>query len=103
SAPGPFLSSALRQSWWLLGRAALARPEIGADLLHTRLPGGGIDGRERGGMKLGDNRRGCSLGQEGGKPVRCVEIGQPLLMRGRLRRQARRAIAREDRDRLDHL
>src|SRR5262249_42676570 len=64
---------------------------------------GGVDGRERGGMKLVDNRRGCSLGQEGGKPVRCVEIGQPLLMRGRLRRQARRAIAREDRDRLDHL
>src|SRR5215813_9050149 len=61
---GPFFNFGLDEFLQIFRRAALARDEIGADLLHPRLYGGGVDGRERGGMKLADDRRGRSLGEE---------------------------------------
>ena len=44
---GPFLNFGLDEFLQIFRRAALARDEIGADLLHPRLHGGGVDGRER--------------------------------------------------------
>src|SRR5262249_60048150 len=78
--PGPFFNFGLDESSQIFRRAALARHEIGADLLHARLHGGGVGGRERGGLKLVDNRRGWSLWREGGGPSRCVRICPPLLI-----------------------
>src|ERR1700745_1006607 len=54
-------------------------------------------------MELVYRRRGRSFREKRRKPIRRIEIGQALLVGRRLGGQARRAIAREDRDCLDHL
>src|SRR5262249_61134003 len=65
--PSPFLNFGLDEFLQIFRRAALARDEIGADLLHPRLHGGGGDGWGRGGMELCCGCPGGSLWAEGGK------------------------------------
>ena len=55
--PGPFLDLGLDKSLQVIRGAALARDEVGADVLHSPLHGGGVDGGEDRGMELVDNRR----------------------------------------------
>src|SRR5262249_59440972 len=79
--PGPFFNLGLDEFLQIIGRAALVRDEVGADLPHPRLHGGGGDGRERGGMKLVDDCRGRSFWGGGGKPARGVGNGSTVLLR----------------------
>ena len=100
---GPFVDLALDEFLEIFGRPALGRNQNGAELLQSLLGRTSAHRNDSGILELLHDRCGRALGQDKGKPGAGVEISKALLVRGRQIRKDRRAVFRQNRDRLDRV
>ena len=83
----PFLDLGGEKLREIFRRAAFRRNHIAPDLFETLLDGRHVERRHRGAVELLDDRGRRAGGQKECIPARDVEVGQPLLIRGRQIRQ----------------
>ena len=100
---GPLLGFARHEFLQVIRRPAVGRDNRHADLLQPFLYRGCVHGRNRRIVELLDHRRGRALGQEEAAPEIRIEIDEALFVRAWEIRQDRRAITRQDRNRLHRL